>query len=390
MTDTYGPGNASIPAWTAPTEGPPIAPAPAGARSPAAGTARTSGAGTARTSGAGTARGPAAGGANYGPPPGRATPTHRSWQPGIMPLRPATFGDFLSLPFKAIRYNRTVVVGGPLACFLVVGLATALATWMVFTDLDLNSAFAGLSSNPTGLRAETIVTLALAGVAWLLSDAFARGIVAPGVARAVLGERISLGQAWRVLRARIWPVLGLYALATAAMLVPLAIVVGLIALASQDSSGAAIIGVMIVALLLLFPLAILYSVLMGVALPLVVLERGGVMASARRTFSLIKGRFWWSVLIAFVASMLIGVVTQILSTVVQFGGLIILALLPSASEAATVVFVWGSTLASYLVVAVLDACYLGATFTFVYIDLRIRHEGFDADLAEAAEARAKQ
>jgi hypothetical protein len=365
MTDTYGPGDASIPAWTAPTEVPPIAPAPA------------------------AAHGPATASATYGPPPGRATPTHRSWQPGIMPLRPATFGDFMSLPFKAIRYNRSVVVGGPLACFLVVGLVTSLATWMLFSDLNIGSAFEGLPSDSTGLRAETIVTLALAGVTWLLSDAFARGMVAPGVARAVLGERISLGQAWGVLRARIWPVLGLYGLASAAMLVPLAICIGLIALASQDSSGVAVLGVVVIALLLLFPLALAYSVLMGVALPLVVLERGGVMASARRTFSLIRGRFWWTVLIAFVASMLIGVVTQILSSVVQFGGLLLPAFLPSSSDTAATVFFAASYLVSYLVTAILDACYLGATFTFVYVDLRIRHEGFDADLAEAAEARAR-
>jgi hypothetical protein len=366
MTDTYGPGDSSIPAWTAPTEAPPMGPPHAGGR------------------------GPATVGATYGPPPGRATPTHRSWQPGIMALRPATFGDFMSLPFKAIRYNRAVVIGGPLACFLVVGLVTSLATWMLFTDLGIGNLFDGLPSDGTGLRGETIAALALAGVMWLLSDAFARGIVAPGVARAVLGERISLGQAWGVLRARVWPVLGLYSLATAAMLIPVAICVGLMALASQDNTGVAMLGVMIVALVLLVPLALLYSVMMGVALPLVVLERGGVIASARRTFALIKGRFWWSVLIAFVASMLISVVTQVLSTALQFGGMLILALLPSASESATLVFLTAAALVTYLFTAVLDSCYLGTTFTIVYIDLRIRHEGFDADLAEAAEARARQ
>jgi len=364
MTDTYGPGDTSIPAWTAPTEEPPFAPSIAGSR------------------------GPVAAGPAYGPPPNRALPTHRSWQPGIMPLRPATFGDFLSLPFKAIRYNRAVVLGGPLACFLVIGLVTSLAMWMLFTDLGISNLFDGLPSDSHGLRGETIVALTLAGALWLLSDAFARGIVAPGVARAVLGERISLGKAWEVLRARFWPVLGLYGLATAAILVPLAIFVGLMVLASQDSSGVALVGVMVIGFLLMFVLAIFYSVFMGVALPLIVLERGRVMASVRRTFALIRGRFWWSVLIAFVASSLIGIVTQILSTALQFVGIFILAVMPSASEAASLLFLTASTLVISLVSAVLDASYLGATFTIVYIDLRIRHEGFDAELAEAAEARA--
>lgn len=376
MTETYGPEDASIPAWTAPADSPEMA----------------YGVSAHGVPGPGGSRSPSAPGATYGPPPGDGMPTHRSWQPGIMPLRPMTFGDFLAVPFKAIRFNRSVVIGGPLACFLAVGLVTTLAIWMTFSDLGVSSLYAGLPSDSNGLRGETIAVLVLAGAMWLLADAFARGIVAPGVARGVLGEHISLGRAWGMLRARAWQVLGLYGLATAITLVPLAIFGGLIALATTAGSGAAagVLVIVIIASVLLIPFAVVYGVLMGVAVPLVVLERGGVMASARRTFSLIKGRFWWSVLISFVASMLIGIVASVLTNVLQFGGVIVLAAVPSTSDAATLIFITVSTLASYLISAVLDACYLGSTFTLVYIDLRIRHEGFDSDLAEAAEARARR
>jgi hypothetical protein len=309
-----------------------------------------------------------------------------------MPLRPLTFGDFLSVPFRAIRFNRSVVIGGPLACYLAVGLVTTLAIWMVFSDLGVSSLVAGLPTDSKGLRGETIAVLVVAGAMWLLADAFARGIVAPGVARGVLGEHISLGGAWAMLRARAWQVLGLYGLATAITLVPAAIFVGLIALATTGGSGAAagVLVVVIIASVLLIPFATVYGVLIGVAIPLVVLERGGVMASVRRTFSLIKGRFWWSILISFVASMLISTVSGFLMNALQIGGSVFLVALPSISEGAALIFVTVAVLLSYLLTAVLDSCYLGSTFTLVYVDLRIRHEGFDSDLAEAAEARARR
>ncbi len=53
--------------------------------------------------------------------------TYRSWQPGIVALRPLPFGDFITVPFKAMRFNRAVMVGGPLLLFTVSALLTGLA-----------------------------------------------------------------------------------------------------------------------------------------------------------------------------------------------------------------------------------------------------------------------
>ncbi len=374
MTEMYGPTDSSIPAWTPPAEVSPIAPSDP----PAPGTPPPS---TARPT--------------YGPPPGSSTPTHRSWQPGIMPLRPMTFGDFLSYPFKAIRYNKAVVVGGPLVSYLAVALAMGVALWMLFEDIgtELFSYdyydYAATPAPIPGPRGETIAALVLAGILLLLSEVISRAIIAPGVARAVLGERISLGTAWTLLRARLGPLLGLYGLATLAMLVPTIIFVALYALALTDSSGAAALLLLFVGFPLMAVVAIVYNIFIGIAVPVIVLERGRVGAAFGRTFRLIKGRFWWTVLITFVVGLLVGIASSILLNAVQVIGMLAVFALPDSTRLAVGIYAIAITL-SYVVSLVLQTSFMGSAFNFIYIDLRIRHEGFDTDLAEAAEARARR
>jgi hypothetical protein len=225
-------------------------------------------------------------------------------------------------------------------------------------------------------------------ILWFLADAFARAIVAPGVARAVLGERISLGGAWTAMRARFWQILGLYGIAAAVTIVPLTLFVVLIAVAAADHSGIALAVVLVIGIPVMLAWALLYGVGMGVSVPVVVLERGGIIASVRRAIRLLRGRFWWTVLIGFVAGVLINIATTILQYAGQFVGFIGIAVAPQNEALGIAIFALFYAFA-YLVSAVILYSYMGAVYTFVYIDLRIRHVGFDVDLAEAAEERAR-
>jgi len=368
MTQPYGPGDPSIPEWTSPTGGgaPPPAPAPGAPPPPTMPPSASPRPGTA------------------GP-----TPTYRSWQPGIMPLRPMTFGDFLSFPFRAMRYNRAVVVGGPLTMTLLTLLATGLAVWVLVTDPSFDAIFSTTATSYPAPRGETILALIVAALLWLLTDALSRAIVAPGVSRAILGERITLGQAWSALRSRFWRIVGLYAVATAFAAIAVVALVLFIGLATLDPSGGAVAGLIIIVLPLAIATALVYQIGMGVAAPMIVLERGGVFASIRRTFRLLRGRFWWTVLIAFVAGILVNIASQI----VQFAGQIaVIAVSAIAPDNVGLLIAVGVVIVALAVVvsSILTYSYLGSTFAFVYVDLRIRHEGFDVDLAEAAEARARR
>lgn len=367
MTDTYGPPDSSIPEWAAP-----------------GGSASTGAGGTPPGPGASPSPRPTAPGAR--PSPGvtaSSEPTYRSWQPGIMALRPLTFGDFIALPFKAMRYNRAVVVGAPLILSIFSTATTVAAVWLLVNDPFLNYAGIGPIADP---KPETLWALVANAVVTFVSTSLIGALVAPGIARAVLGERISLSAAWAAVRQRLLPVFAVAGIAVLAWIVPLTVMIVLVVLAFSAGLGG--LGGLILALgipaYIVFALHL--SVISGVAQPAVVLEREGPIATIRRVIRLVRGRAWWSVLVVLVNAMIIGIASYIF----QFGGSLIGSVaLIAAPESATgfVIYLVLVGLGS-LVGGVLTASFMSGLYAFLYVDLRIRHEGFDVDLAEAAEAKA--
>lgn len=378
--DAAGPqyGAPGAQAWTAPgttPPGPPPGPTPGyapGGPAPAT-----------------SAYPPPAPGRGPAPQPLGAAPSFRSWQPGIIPLRPLSFGDFLTVPFKAMRFNRAVVLGAPLLFTLVSTILMLVALWMVFTDPQL-----GLLMNTpslSGISSYTIAMIVVSVLLMLLADVFSSSIIAPGVARAVLGERIGIGVAWRQVRRRIGSLLLLY-LASAALLTLLLVVAAvpiLVSVGSGEPSGAAIALTVILAFLLLVPAGFVVTLWQGIARAMIVLEGISMVAAVKRLTRLIRGRFWWSILILFVTAVLINIVSSVLQYVGQFGAIIVSLVAPENMVVLIIAFfvVYGL---SYVLSLVLVYSYLGSVFSLLYIDLRMRHEGFDLDLARAAEERARR
>lgn len=316
--------------------------------------------------------------------PRASTPTYRSWQPGIIPLRPVSFGEFISVPFKAMRYNRAVVIGGPLLAVTVAMLVLAAALWLLFTDPSL--ALLSPTSQLQGIQTSTVVVGIAAFVALILADAIASAVVAPGVARATLGERITVGAAYKIVSGRIGALLLLWLLSTLAIGVALVpgLVLMIVGIQSQDDTA---IGL---GALAMFGFAVIVAlpvyVITAVARCVIGLERKGAIASIRRTFSVIKGRFWWSLLIVFVTGVIIYIVTAVFQQMLSFVATIGLAIGFNGDWWGTAMFVALLVLAS-VITYVFTYAYMGCVYALIYIDARIRHEGFDLDLARAAEAR---
>ncbi|MDN4482647.1 hypothetical protein [Demequina lignilytica] len=321
------------------------------------------------------------------PPPHAApapAPTYRSWQPGIMPLRPLSFGDFLSVPFKAMRFNRGVVLGGPLLLTLVATLATAAFMWLLFTDPSL--AILDPTSDLGGIEPSTVLVGGIAVIAMLLADLLSSAVVAPAVARAVLGERIRLSQAFAAVRERLGSLLLLYLMTAGAgaLVLGIALVPMLMAGASDDSLGLGV-GLTLLLWVAVIPVAFLIGLFSGLARPVIVLEKRGPIDAVRRVLRLIKGRFWWTVLILFVSSLIVSMVAGVFQQIGSIGALVVGI---AAPDNLTLIAI-GAVLAvsvGMVVSYVLTYSYLGSLLTLLHIDLRIRHEGFDLTLAEAAEA----
>lgn len=316
--------------------------------------------------------------------PQQAAPTFRSWQPGLIPLRPVSFGEFLSVPFKAIRYNRAVVVGGPLLFVGGAMLLLAASLWLAFTDPSL--ALQSPTSQFQGIEASTIIVGVVALLAIVLAEALSSAVVAPGIARGALGEKISLGTALKAIGPRTWPLFVLWLVSSFAL--GIAFVPGLILLGiGVNDSSDGLVGLGVLAMVALgFVVGVPVYIISAVARCVIVLEQKGVFASIRRTMKVIRGRFWWSVLIIGVTATLVGIATGILQQLLSFVASIGILIGFSGEWVGTLVFIVALVLGA-VISYVITYAYMGSVYALIYIDARIRHEAFDVDLAQAAEAR---
>jgi hypothetical protein len=124
-------------------------------------------------------------------------------------------------------------------------------------------------------------------------------------------------------------------------------------------------------ILCFFP-GVYLSVLWCLVFPALLFERIGPFKAMKRSGSLIKGRWWASLLLVVVGYLLV----TILGGIIQYGLLAVAAVAAGDSvivnAIATVV---GSTLSSAITYP-----YLAAVLTILYFDQRVRKEGFDLQL----------
>ncbi len=309
--------------------------------------------------------------------------TFRSWQPGIVALRPLGFGDFLVVPFRAMRFNRAVVVGAPVLFATASALLTVLALWVAFRDprLDLTST----SSGATGVTAPTVVLAILAVLAWVATDLLASALIIPAIARAFLGERITMKQALATVRPRIGALIVLDLILLAVITVYSVVVgLGMVGLVAVDDSGALGIFGSLFGQLLFLPVAILLGVYIPAVRGAMILEGTGPWRSIKRAIKLIPGRFWWTVLILLVVRLVIGFVEQIALTVGFFAGLFV-AFAPDSGPVVLVILALVIAVA-LIVTCVLEYSLAGSVNALIYLDLRMRKEGLAFDMARAAEA----
>ncbi len=372
MSERYGPEDANVPSW----ETPPGAPPPGRPGYPS----------TGLPSAGGQPPPPPPGGPP--PPPGAASPpprggtsptgvpTYRSWQPGFMPLRPLNLGDLLSLPIKAIGANRQVILGGPLLCTAISILAVTAAVTMF--AIEQQDYFLYTYGQFKPFSAETIMAIIGAALVYIGTDAAARTLVIPGVSRAILGERITLGRAWALSRPRLLHILLLYLLISLVAVAAILIVVGM------ASGGAGELAVLVG--IALIPGALYLSVLAGVAMSAIVLERISAPAALSRAISLMRGSSWRLIGSFFVVSLVLYMINNAISALMN---VVLLGAGSTVSSLATLIVVLIVFLIiTTIVSSMIGYSFLGSVFTLMYVDLRIRNEGFDIDLARAAEAAA--
>lgn len=352
----------------------------------------------------------------YGPPPGQgpwqAAPGQypqpgyghhqappQAPKPGVVALRPMTLGDILNGAFTLIRRNPKTMVGLSLIIMAVSSIVTSIgfsgymSDYGTFLDQVMNDPMAVSPDDPLPFSLWSVLALYGGALISYAGTVFLTGLLTTTVGMAVLGHKLSPGQAWAAFRERIGPAVGvavlqlLIGLGLSVVVVTL-VVVGLIAGIAVSVAGSEAAGITIVVLSLVVgllgggALSVWIIIRLYFAMPIVVLERVGVGRALSRSWSLTQGSWWRVFGIVLLSAILIGFVTNLLSTPFSIIAVIPAFLAPgevwSAVVAGAVVYV-----GNVLVYSVSTPFTVGVT-TLLYIDLRMRREGLDLKLHTAA------
>jgi hypothetical protein len=337
----------------------------------------------------------------YGAPPGWTPPP----KPGLIPLRPLTFGQLLSTPFQVLRRNVGALFGPAVliqaivlvANLLVVGAAVAAMIFRLSraSDADQPAIIAG--------SVATVGVAAFVGLAFsVIGNAVLQGLVVIEVANGVLGHRPRARQLWTATRGRRWAVVGYVALLAAAVVVGLALLGGAVAALAVPAAAANGDPVLIVLAALvglvgglgLLVLAAWVWAKTSLAPSVIMLERAGVRAGIARSWRLVRGGFWRvfgaQALVVLICSVASQIVTSPVSILYTVGiGLAFPTGGPGGDVNGAAL---GLSVASYallmlvsLVIGAVTAVVQAAASCLVYVDQRMRREGLDLVLSRYVE-----
>ena len=326
-------------------------------------------------------------GQGWAPPP----------KPGLIPLRPIGFGTLLAASFQVLRRNPKATFGSSLIIQAVIMVVTVVIVGLVtLWALDrIDSAPLAQKEAVTAGSVLIGVLSAIIPIALsLIASALLQAIIVLEVARATLGEKLRLGTLWRRAATRLWPLTLWTLILTVALLVGVAIIGGIVALLVGVGGVAGVIGAVLVGvfggLLLAAASAFLYTKTSAVP-SLIVLEKLGVRAAVLRSWSLTRGYFWRTLGVLLLVALIVQVISQIASVPVSvlFGvGTVLFDPTGVFSDQTSILSVVVSVIIAIPVAAV-AAVVQSAAVALVYLDLRMRKEGLDLELARYVESVAQ-
>lgn len=319
-------------------------------------------------------------------------------KPGIIPLRPLSIGEIISGAFESLRANPRAMF---LPSLIVLTATGALSAALNYFGADLLlSRLGGLLDSPD-IRFSGILTVFMGSftsqVVSLLLTALATtiltGLLIVAVSRSVLGRIATPGEVWERTRGRILPLIGqtllITLIAIAVDIVIVLIGVALIAVIAAsimgtDPGAGAIIATFLAALVLavlVFIAAVFLIVRLSLAPAALMLENTGVVEGIGRSWALTRGSFWRVLGILVLA----GLITGIVSGTLSFGLGMIFGVISVGLPAAQPLAAAGGVLLTSIMSA-LVLPFTAAVTALTYIDLRMRAEGLDVELRQAASA----
>lgn len=317
-------------------------------------------------------------------------------RPGIIPLRPLTFGLILGRSFAALRHNPRVLLGFAMVvqtvAYLVVTLALSAIAVATFTRLDTvpvgtdewDAVLTG-SIALTGLSG--LVLGVLAGAVGILVQA----VVITDVLHAALAEKMTLRRLWARVRPVAWRLIGYMVLVSLALGVLVAGALGVIVLVAAATPAAAI-AIALFAGLAAIPLSLWLSVKLLLVPAAIMVERASIAGAIARSWRLTRTRFWVVLGIVVLVQLVFGLISQVVSVPFSFlAGALSAVIAPTGDPDAValigVVLTLGLTQIVTLLIQSVAIIVQSTATGLLYIDCRMRHEGLDLDLLEYVDRR---
>jgi hypothetical protein len=261
-------------------------------------------------------------------------------------LRPLGIGEILDAGIKLFTRHWQTLVLSVVGLILPVQILSALVTASVAPEqFDLTTSESGVDE---GEEAEFLVGQGAIALLSIISVLLATAVCFKAVADAYLGVEPDWRRSLRFAVRRLGGLFGvalaggvLVALATVALIVP----------------------------------GIWLFVMYSVAVPALLLERIGPLKALRRSFRLVRGRWWPTAGALLVGYLLISILGALVTAVIMVVPAVVAENNTLAGAVGAVV---GGTVGS-----VLTTPYSAAVVTLLYFDLRVRKEGLDLQLIAA-------
>lgn len=340
------------------------------------------------------AQGSAPGAPQYAAPAPSWTPPPK---PGLIPLSPLGLGTILSASLMVLRRNPRPTFGLALLIMSIVMVGSLVLVGVVtFAGVErtLSASEADSAVIEAGATAGMILSALFAVVLSIIGGSILQGIVSLEVARGAVGERLRLRGLWNAAKGRIWALVGWSALLTVAAIIGIGIVGGIAALlfAWGDTAGI-VIGVLVMLLGILASvfLAAWLGTFFAFVPSALMIERLPLGQAIRRSWSLVRGSFWRTFGILLLIMVIVNTVSSVVTAPLSFiGGIGISLFNPTGDEQAGIAALVALYIVTVIVSVVISAVTLviqSAAPALLYIDMRMRKEGFDLDLSRYVEAR---
>ncbi|SDK70287.1 glycerophosphoryl diester phosphodiesterase membrane domain-containing protein [Streptomyces indicus] len=311
-------------------------------------------------------------------------------KPGVIPLRPLGVGEILDGAVSTMRTHWRTVLGISLTVAVITEIVAILLQGFVLNSdastavLDDPDATVGeLTGAMVDVMRDTGVLLVLS----LLATFVVTALLTMVTSRAVLGKSVTIGEAWQDARPQLPRLLGLTFLLPlmAAGVVAAGALPGILVAAAGASEGGAALAIL--GGLAAFVVALWLMVRFSLSSPALMLEKQTIRKALTRSAKLVRGSWWRVFGIQLLAAILVNIVVSIIVIPFSF-----LAGALSGDGMTGFLETGGNTGWTFLIITGIGSV-VGSMLAFpitagvsvlLYIDLRIRREALDLELARAA------